>query len=102
MDEKLLIVGINHRTASVAVRERLAYGDGEIVSALGRLKERAPALAEIALISTCNRVELYGIAQGKATPGPGRPERRVLDGRVRPVQPSAPTRMAAGAGRRPG
>ena len=37
MEEKLLIVGVNHRTAPVAVRERLAYGDGEIAAALARL-----------------------------------------------------------------
>jgi glutamyl-tRNA reductase len=67
MDEKLLIVGINHRTAPVAVRERLAYGDGEIVSALGRLKDSAPALAEIALVSTCNRIEIIGVAADSAS-----------------------------------
>ena len=66
MEEKLLIVGVNHRTAPVAVRERLAYGDGEIVSALARLKGRAPALAEAALISTCNRVEIIGVAADPA------------------------------------
>src|SRR6516165_1730559 len=62
MEEKLLIVGVNHRTAPVAVRERLAYGDGEIVAALSRLKGRVSALAEAALISTCNRVEIIGVA----------------------------------------
>src|SRR6516165_4275730 len=62
MEEKLLIVGINHRTAADAVRERLAYGDGEIVAALARLKARVSALAEAALISTCNRVEIIGVA----------------------------------------
>lgn len=62
MDEKLLIVGVNHRSAPVAVRERLAYANDEIVAALGRLKEFAPALAEAALISTCNRVEIIGVA----------------------------------------
>ncbi len=66
MDEKLLIVGVNHRTAPVAVRERLAYGDGEIVAALGRLKARARALAETALVSTCNRVEIIGVAADSA------------------------------------
>ena len=66
MDEKLLIVGINHRTAPVAVRERLAYDDGEIVATLGRLRDRAPALAEAALISTCNRIEIVGVATDSA------------------------------------
>ena len=62
MKERLLIVGVNHRTAPVAVRERLAYADGEIVAALSRLRQSAPALAECALISTCNRVEIVGVA----------------------------------------
>ena len=53
MDESLLIVGVNHRTAPVAVRERLAYADEQIVTALGRFRERAPAVSEAALISTC-------------------------------------------------
>jgi glutamyl-tRNA reductase len=61
MDESLLIVGVNHRTAPVAIRERLAYAEDEIVAALGRLKQRATALAEAALISTCNRVEIIGV-----------------------------------------
>lgn len=69
MDESLLIVGVNHRTAAVAVRERLAYADEQIVAALGRLRERAPALAEAALISTCNRVEIIGVATDPARAG---------------------------------
>lgn len=69
MDESLLIVGINHRTAPVAVRERLAYADDEIVAALGRLKLRAPALTEAALLSTCNRVEIVGVASDAARAG---------------------------------
>lgn len=69
MDEALLIVGINHRTAPVAVRERLAYADGDIVSALGRLRLRAPALSEAALLSTCNRVEIVGVCADAARAG---------------------------------
>src|ERR1700722_18665120 len=61
MRETLFILGVNHRTAPVAVRERLAYAEGEIVAALARLKEAAPAIHEVALISTCNRVEIMGV-----------------------------------------
>jgi len=66
MDQTLFIVGINHRTAAVAVRERLAYADDEIVAALGRLSGAAPAVAEAALLSTCNRVEVVGVAADPA------------------------------------
>jgi glutamyl-tRNA reductase len=61
MRETLFILGVNHRTAPVAVRERLAYAEGEIVAALARLKDAAPSIHEVALISTCNRVEILGV-----------------------------------------
>jgi glutamyl-tRNA reductase len=62
MDQALFIVGINHRSAAVALRERLAFAEDEIVAALGRMKQSCPAVAEAALISTCNRVEVVGVA----------------------------------------
>jgi glutamyl-tRNA reductase len=66
MDQTLFILGVNHQTAPVAVRERLAFADDEIVGALGRLKQCASALAEAALISTCNRVEIIGVTGDNA------------------------------------
>lgn len=66
MRETLFILGVNHRSAPVAVRERLAYAEGEIVAALGRLKTAAPAIDEVALISTCNRVEIIGVTAAPA------------------------------------
>src|SRR6202030_2102759 len=62
MDQTLFIVGINHRSAAVALRERLAFADDDIVAALARLREASPAVSEAALISTCNRVEVVGVA----------------------------------------
>jgi len=62
VDQSLFIVGINHRSAPVRVRERLAYSDGDISAALKRLREAAPAISEAALLSTCNRVEVIGVA----------------------------------------
>src|SRR6202050_1671383 len=66
MDQALFIVGINHRSAAVALRERLAFAEDEIVAALGRMKQSCPAVAEAALISTCNRVEVVGVATDPA------------------------------------
>ena len=66
MDQTLFIVGINHRTAAVAMRERLAFAEDEIVAALGRLTAASPAVSEAALISTCNRVEVVGVAADPA------------------------------------
>jgi glutamyl-tRNA reductase len=54
---KLLITGINHRTAPVEVRERLAFDAGCLPDALDRLKQR-PGLLEGMILSTCNRVEV--------------------------------------------
>jgi glutamyl-tRNA reductase len=61
MEQTLFIFGVNHRTAAVGVRERLAFADDEIVDALSKLKERAPAITESALLSTCNRVEMITV-----------------------------------------
>jgi glutamyl-tRNA reductase len=66
MEHSLFIVGVNHRTAAVAVRERLAFADDEIPSALRRLRESRPVVAEAALVSTCNRVEVVGVATDTA------------------------------------
>jgi len=69
MDQTLFIFGVNHRTAAVGVRERLAYGAEEIVPALTRLKTRAPLVTESALLSTCNRVEVIGVTADPAAAG---------------------------------
>jgi glutamyl-tRNA reductase len=53
----LLIVGLNHRTASVAVRERLGFSDETVGASLVRLRAVA-GVHEAAILSTCNRVEL--------------------------------------------
>src|SRR3984957_3111087 len=60
MENALFILGVNHRTAPVAVRERLAYAETEVAPALQRLK-LATGIGEAALLSTCNRVEVIGV-----------------------------------------
>jgi len=58
----LFILGLSHRTAPVAVRERLAYGEAEIPRALASIKQRVASVSEVAILSTCNRVEMVGVA----------------------------------------
>jgi len=58
----LFILGLSHRTAPVAVRERLAYGEAEIPRALATIKQRVASVSEVAILSTCNRVEMVGVA----------------------------------------
>ena len=53
-----LALGINHKTASVDVRERVAFTPEQLVDALQQLC-RLTASREAAILSTCNRTELY-------------------------------------------
>jgi len=52
----ILALGINHNTASVDIREKVAFGPDIIAKALVSLKDVAQ---ESAILSTCNRVEIY-------------------------------------------
>lgn len=54
----LLVLGINHKTASVALRERVAFGPEIAPRALQELM-RTPGVTEAVILSTCNRTELY-------------------------------------------
>jgi len=55
---KILVLGLNHKTAPLEIREKLAFDTAETSRALCELKKRF-GQAEFVLISTCNRVELY-------------------------------------------
>ena len=54
----LFALGLNHHTAPVAIREQLAFPPGALTAALAGLADGQVA-REAALISTCNRTELY-------------------------------------------
>jgi glutamyl-tRNA reductase len=56
---KLFAAGISHKTAPVELRERLAVKQSEIVD-LAFVLKCFGHLEEIVLLSTCNRVEIYG------------------------------------------
>jgi glutamyl-tRNA reductase len=53
----LVLVGLNHRTASVDVRERLSIAEARLAEALGEVKMIA-GIDGAAILSTCNRVEV--------------------------------------------
>ena len=55
---KIVVLGLNHKTAPVEIREKLAFNAAGTTEALSALKKLFPK-AEYVLISTCNRVELY-------------------------------------------
>ncbi|WP_075187236.1 glutamyl-tRNA reductase [Teredinibacter haidensis] len=54
----LIALGINHNTASVDVREKVAFSPAELGSALQNAR-RLEWVTEIAILSTCNRTEVY-------------------------------------------
>src|SRR5882724_287554 len=56
------VVGLNHKTAPVELREQLALSPSNLVGRTAELKLRYD-LDEIVLLSTCNRVEIYGAAR---------------------------------------
>lgn len=58
---KIFICGMSHRTATVALRERLAVSDQDLPKALEMLKNLA-GLEEVAVLGTCNRFEIYGVS----------------------------------------
>jgi glutamyl-tRNA reductase len=63
---RLILLGLNHTTAPLAVREKLAFNAEQRAAALTALRERFSP-CEAVLLSTCNRVELYvaGETHGK-------------------------------------
>ncbi|MFP4353482.1 MAG: glutamyl-tRNA reductase [Phycisphaerae bacterium] len=59
---RILCTGLNHKTAELSLRERLAFDDHAATRALVELVETWPE-AQFLLLSTCNRVEIYVIRE---------------------------------------
>ena len=60
----LLALGINHKTAPVDIRERVAFAPEHLAEAVAKACEEAK-LSEVAILSTCNRTELYCSLEGE-------------------------------------
>lgn len=58
---RIFVAGLNHRTAPVELREQLAVSHARLGCHGCRLKIGAD-LGEVVLLSTCNRVEVYGVS----------------------------------------
>jgi glutamyl-tRNA reductase len=60
------ILGLNHKTAPVALREKIAFSEDRLVAALRALRQER-GVAEAVILSTCNRTEVYwaGSASGE-------------------------------------
>ncbi len=61
----LLALGINHKTATVAVREKVAFAPERLMDALSAASDYAD-LQELVILSTCNRTELYCASEQQA------------------------------------
>src|SRR5215216_904616 len=57
----ILVLGLNHNSAPVQLRERIHFSEDQIRAALARLAcgNIASSLAETTILSTCNRIEIY-------------------------------------------
>ncbi len=79
---KIVLVGLNHRTASVELREQLTLAScalRDVLDDLGRYRQasdgghghlpRQPHLPESLILSTCNRLEVYAVVTGSSADG---------------------------------
>lgn len=55
---KLFVLGVNHETAPVDIREKISFSPEQVQHALAELKEQKLA-TECVILSTCNRTEIY-------------------------------------------
>ncbi len=61
---QIVVVGLSHRTAPVEVREKLSIPDQSISESLTTLRAYSDIL-EVSILSTCNRLEIYGLVKDK-------------------------------------
>jgi glutamyl-tRNA reductase len=67
----LIVIGVSHHSSPVSARERLAFAEAAIPDALQKLRASGIA-AEVVILSTCNRVEIYAATE--------LPERQAMTG----------------------
>ena len=61
----LICVGLSHKQAPIAVREQVAVRPEQIEGHLRDLKA-LPGVREALLVSTCNRIEIFAVAESRA------------------------------------
>ena len=67
---EIVLIGLNHKTATVELRERVAFTEEQARQAADQLRSRG-ILEETLVLSTCNRSELYGVPSELATNSSG-------------------------------
>ena len=79
---QIILVGLNHRTAPIALREQMALascglrmaldvlnGSDVLAAEPARSSSAHDSLKESVILSTCNRLEIYGVVTGEAKSG---------------------------------
>ena len=74
----IVVVGLSHREAPLAVRERLAVDKDSLAGLLKALADGA-TVREALCVSTCNRTEVYVVAKSSSESDVESAERRVVD-----------------------
>lgn len=64
---QLLVLSLNYTNAPLALRERLAFSDDQALGALKCLRRILPEVLESAIVSTCNRTEIYAGVENPAS-----------------------------------
>lgn len=64
---QIVLIGLNHRTAPLTLRERVAFSAEDVQRATAELR-RDCAMEEVVVLSTCNRSELYGVRRETESP----------------------------------
>ncbi|MFH1287303.1 MAG: glutamyl-tRNA reductase [bacterium] len=57
---EIIVLGLNHKTSPVDLREKFSFSEGKINESLLALREY-PEIRENIILSTCNRVEIYAL-----------------------------------------
>ncbi len=70
----LVVLGLNHRTAPIEVRERIVFDAERLPRALASLRA-LPGVQEALIVSTCNRTELYCVGGDGPDPLAGMADR---------------------------
>jgi glutamyl-tRNA reductase len=63
---EIVLIGLNHKTAPVELRECIAFSPDQTAEALDALHQR-PEISEVMVISTCNRVEVLMVAENSGS-----------------------------------
>lgn len=60
----LLVLGLNHKTAPVNIREKFAFSGETVIPAL-KVLHQYPTIEENVILSTCNRLEIWTVASDR-------------------------------------